>query len=306
MIHKSLFTKWMLPFLFIWAGCKAVQNEKMPNTVLQKPQFDRQGHRGCRGLMPENTIPAMIHAIQLGVHTLEIDVVVTGDSQLLVSHEAYFHNNITTKPDGSFVTPAEERSLNIFKMTYAETKRYDVGLKPHPGFPQQKKMPAIKPLLSDLIDSVEQYVRDKNLPPVFYNIETKSSPLTDNIFHPAPAAYADRVVNMIKEKKIEGKSNIQSFDFRILQYLKQNHPSIKLGALIDGSDKRTPSEHIAALGFQPDSYSPHYSLVSPFMVNACRQLGMRLIPWTVNDKANIDKLKTMGVDGIITDYPNLF
>ncbi len=296
----------MLPFLFFWAGCKAVQNEKMPNTVLQKPLFDKQGHRGCRGLMPENTIPAMIHAIQLGVHTLEIDVVVTGDSQLIVSHEAYFHNNITTKPDGSFVTPAEERSLNIFKMTYPETKRYDVGLKPHPGFPQQKKIPAVKPLLADLIDSVEQYVRDKNLPPVFYNIETKSSPLTDNIFHPAPAAYADRVVNMIKEKKIEGKSNIQSFDFRILQYLKQNHPSIKLGALIDGSDKRTPSEHIAALGFQPDSYSPHYSLVSPFMVNACKQLGMRLIPWTVNDKANIDKLKAMGVDGIITDYPNLF
>ena len=306
MMEKTVAIKWSLSCLLFLAGCKAVQNEKMPNTVLQKPAFDKQGHRGCRGLMPENTIPAMIHAVQLGVTTLEIDVVVTGDSQLIVSHEAYFHNNITTKPDGTFVTPAEEKSLNIFKMPYAETKSYDVGLKPHPGFPQQQKIPAIKPLLADLIDSVEHYIRDKKLPPVFYNIETKSSPLTDGQFHPAPPAYVDRVVKMVLDKKIEGKSNIQSFDFRILQYLKQKYPSIKTGALIDGSDKRTPEEHIAALGFTPDSYSPHYSLVTPSVVTACRQLSMRLIPWTVNDKATIEKLKGMGVDGIITDYPNLF
>ena len=108
------------------------------------------------------------------------------------------------------------------------------------------------------------------------------------------------------DKKIEGKSNIQSFDFRILQYLKQRYPSIKTGALIDGTDKRTPEEHIAALGFTPDSYSPHYSLVTPVVVAACKRLRMRLIPWTVNDKATIEKLKGLGVDGIITDYPNLF
>jgi glycerophosphoryl diester phosphodiesterase len=306
MMEKTVLVKWILSCFLLCAGCKAVQNEKMPNTVLQKPLFDKQGHRGCRGLMPENTIPAMIHAVQMGVNTLELDVVVTADSQLLVSHEPYFHSNITTRPDGSPVTPAEEKSLNIFKMTYAETEGYDVGLKPHPGFPQQQKMAVHKPLLADLIDSVEQYIRDKNLPPVFYNIETKSSPFTDGQYHPAPPAYVDRVVKMILDKKIEGKSNVQSFDFRILQYLKQRYPSIKTGALIDGSDKRTPEEHIAALGFTPDSYSPHYSLVTPSLVAACRQHRMRLVPWTVNDKATIDKLKAMGVDGIITDYPNLF
>lgn len=306
MMKKMFAIKCIFCCLVFLAGCKAVQNEKMQNRELQNPPFDKQGHRGCRGLMPENTIPAMIHAIQLGVNTLEIDVVVTGDSQLIVSHEAFFHHNISTKPDGSLVTAAEEKSLNIFKMPYAETKKYDVGMKLHPGFPQQKKIPAIKPLLADLIDSVELYIRQNNLPPVFYNIETKSSPLTDGLFHPAPPAYVDRVVQMMRDKKIEGKSNIQSFDFRTLQYLKQKYPSIKTGALIDGSDKRTPEEHITALGFTPDSYSPHFSLVTPAVVTACRQHRMRLIPWTVNDKATIEKLKGMGVDGIITDYPNLF
>lgn len=305
-MKERIAIKWILSCLFMLAACKAVQKEKMQNRELQKPVFDKQGHRGCRGLMPENTIPAMIHAVQLGVNTLEIDVVVTGDSELIVSHEAYFHHNITTKPDGSLVTPAEEKSLNIFKMPYDETKKYDVGLKPHPGFPQQQKMRAIKPLMADLIDSVEQYVRERNLPPVFYNIETKSTPGTDGLFHPAPPAYVDRVVKLMLDKKIEGKSNIQSFDFRILQYLKQRYPSIKTGALIDGTDKRTPEEHIAALGFTPDSYSPHYSLVTPVVVAACKRLRMRLIPWTVNDKATIEKLKGLGVDGIITDYPNLF
>ena len=292
--------------LLFSAGCKAVQKERMQQTEMQKPVFDKQGHRGCRGLLPENTIPAMIKAVALGVNTLELDVVVTGDSQLIVSHEAYFHHNITTKPDGSAVTPAEEKSLNLFRMSFAESQQYDVGLKPHPGFPQQQKIKVTKPLLSDLIDSVENYLRQNNLPAVFYNIETKSSPLTDNLFHPAPPAYVDRVVALMRSKRLEEKANIQSFDFRILQYLHRQHPSIKTGVLIEGSDKRPLEAQLTDLGFVPDSYSPHYSLVTPDLINACRHWGMRIIPWTVNDKATIERLKGMGVDGIITDYPNLF
>src|SRR4051812_10994337 len=96
--------------------------------------FDKEGHRGCRGLMPENTIPAYLKAIDIGVTTLEMDAVITKDSQVVMSHEPFFNHEITTKPDGSYVTEAEEKSLNIYRMTYDEVKPYDVGMKSNPRF----------------------------------------------------------------------------------------------------------------------------------------------------------------------------
>src|ERR1700754_3858617 len=115
------------------------------------PSFDKEGHRGCRGLMPENTIPAMMKALELGVTTLEMDAVITADNQVVLSHEPFFNHEITTKPDGKLVTAQEEKSLNIYKMTYAQTQQYDVGLRPHPRFPQQQKLKATKPLLKEVI-----------------------------------------------------------------------------------------------------------------------------------------------------------
>src|SRR6188474_3759231 len=102
--------------------------------------FDIQGHRGCRGLMPENTIPAMIKALDLGVTTLEMDVVISKDNKVVVSHEPWFESEITTKPDGSFIKPGEAMQYNIFQMSYDEVLKYDVGMKTHPRFPQQQKM----------------------------------------------------------------------------------------------------------------------------------------------------------------------
>ncbi len=142
--------------------------------------FDWQGHRGCRGLMPENTIPAMLHAVDLGVTTLEMDAVVTGERQVILSHEPFLNHEITTKPDGTIVKKSEEKNLNIFTMTYQEISQFDVGMKAHPRFPQQKKIKAVKPRLSDVIDSVESYTAAKKLPAKFYNIETKSQAATDN------------------------------------------------------------------------------------------------------------------------------
>src|SRR5215510_16338274 len=87
--------------------------------------FDKEGHRGCRGLMPENTIAAMLHALDLGVTTLEMDAVITKDNKVILSHEPFFNHDITTKPDGSFIDQKEEKNYNIYKMTYAETQKYD-------------------------------------------------------------------------------------------------------------------------------------------------------------------------------------
>jgi len=269
-------------------------------------QFDTQGHRGCRGLMPENTIPAMINALDLGVTTLEMDAVITKDNKVVMSHEPFFNHEITSKPDGSYVTESEEKSLNIFLMTYDEVKKYDVGIKPHPRFPKQKKMNVVKPLLSDLLDSVQNYVAIHKRPLPYFNIETKATPATDNVYHPEPARFVETLMSVIKEKRIQERVIIQSFDLRTLQYLHDKYPSVKTAMLIEDYDKRGLKDQLKALGFLPTIYSPEYSLVTEDLVKSCHGQKIKVIPWTVNDKVTIDKLKALGIDGIISDYPDLF
>lgn len=264
--------------------------------------FDWQGHRGCRGLMPENSIPAMLHAVDLGVTTLEMDAIVTKDKQVILSHDPFFNHYITTKPDGSYVKESEEKSLNIYKMTYDQVSQFDVGMKVHPGFPRQKKIKAVKPKLADVIDSVEAYTAAKKRLAKFYNIETKSQPATDNVFHPAPAEFVELIMQVIKEKKIEARTIIQSFDVRTLQYLHKNYPAIKTALLVE--DKGSLQNQITELGVIPNIYSPEYTLVNPMLIKQCKEMGMQIIPWTVNDVSKMKELKEMGVDGIITDYPD--
>lgn len=268
--------------------------------------LDKQGHRGCRGLLPENTIAAMKKALDLGVTTLEMDVVITKDNEVVLSHEPFFNHEIATKPDGRHVTEAEEKSLNIYQMNYDEVKRFDVGLRPHPRFPQQEKLSAVKPLLNDVFDTVAIYCRQKGLPMPQFNIETKSLPATDNLFHPTPDVFVKQLMAVIKEKNVEEHTIIQSFDFRTLQYLHQNYPSMKTAMLIEDDDKRSLDEQLTALGFTPTIYSPHYSLVTPTLIEDCHRKRVKVIPWTVNEKDLIKKMVAMKVDGIITDYPNFF
>ena len=280
--------------------------KKINHSPLAAGSFDFEGHRGCRGLMPENTIPAYQHAIDLGVTTLEMDVVITKDKQVIMSHEPFFNHEITTKSDGSFVDEKEERSWNIYQMTYAETLQFDVGIKTHPRFPLQQKVAVHKPRLSDVIDSADVYaaVKNKHLP--FYNIETKSTAATDNIYHPAPAEFVELIMQVIKEKKIEDRTIIQSFDIRPLQYLHEHYPSIKTSYLFELPSDKTFAERLKELGFLPTIYSPDEKLVSPLLVKQCRELGIKLVPWTINDIKRMKELKQMGVDGLISDFPDLY
>ena len=284
----------------------AAVNDKYSTSDQGAHIFDKQGHRGCRGLMPENSIPAMLHAIDLGVTTLEMDIVFTKDSVAILSHEPFFNHEITTKPDGSFIAEKEERQYNIYQMSFKESQHYDVGLKPHPRFPQQKKLAISKPALADLIDRVENYIAVKKLPAIFYNIETKTQPSTDNLYHPAPAVFVDRLMQVINAKGIADRVIIQSFDFRTLQYLHQKYPAMQTAILIEDYDKRGLDAQLKALGFTPTIYSPAVELVNEELVKNCHQQNIRIIPWTVNDAKKIDSLIAMGVDGIISDYPNLF
>lgn len=297
---------------FIFIACSSTKNNgavnsKLTNSPLGSPgEFDKQGHRGCRGLMPENTIPAMINAIGLGVTTLEMDVCISRDKKVFLSHEPFFNHEITTLPNGGFIPEKNERLFNMYRMDYDSIIKYDVGMMPHPRFPQQQKMKAVKPLLADVFNAVKEYMMTVRRPFPFYNIEIKSLPEGDKIFHPAPAEFVELVMKVINENQMEDYVTIQSFDFRSLQYLHQHYPDIKTVMLIEASDKNSFRKQIKDIGFTPTVYSPEFTLVTPELIKECHDLKMKIIPWTVNDKKKINELREMGVDGIITDYPNLF
>ena len=289
----------LLPISFI--GCITPTR---PETGFRKinPDIDIQGHRGCRGLMPENTIPAFIKALEIGVTTLEMDVVITKDRQVLVSHEPYLSHKICYGPGGKEITEEDEKLYNLYEMTYEEISRCDCGSKELVGFPEQRKLVVSKPLLTQVIDSVEYYLRTHALPPVYYNIETKSLPDGDNILHPEPTPFVDLLVDVLKEKDILDRTIIQSFDVRTLQYAKEVYPDIRLSLLIVNKD--LPEENIEKLGFVPDIYSPYYLLVNEKLVTYAHQQNIEVIPWTVNEPTEIKRILSLGVDGLITDYPD--
>ncbi len=270
------------------------------------PGFDVEGHRGCRGIMPENTIPAMLKALDIGVTTLELDVVITRDKQVMVSHEPFYNHELTTRADGTFINAKDERKFNIYEMEYAETVQFDVGSKTHPRFPLQAKLRVAKPRLSDLIDSVESYVRKNALPLPYFNIETKSLPATDHLYHPPPGEFVNELMKVIIDKKLSNRVIIQSFDFRTLQVLHRDYPHIKTAVLISALDNRDLKTQVQNLGFTPTIYSPEHVLVNELLVKNCKAMQLKLVPWTVNEMERIIYLIKIGVDGIITDFPGLF
>ena len=274
------------------------------NTMEAQSNIFKQGHRGCRGLMPENTIAAMKKAIDLGVQVLELDVVISKDKLVVVSHYTHFATDISLKPSGDSISVEEAKNYILYQMPYDEIKKFDVGKKHNVKFPQQQNFAAYKPLLSELIDSADLYAKRNGLPLPLYNIEIKSELKTDDIEHPRPQEFVDLVLTVLKNKNIEERMNIQSFDVRPLQIIHQQYPAIKLAYLT--ANIKTVSDNLADLGFTPDYYSPYYKTVNSEVVELCHKNGVKIIPWTVNTKAEIEELKNLKVDGIISDYPNLF
>ena len=272
----------------------------------QERSIDWQGHRGCRGLYPENTIQAMLKAIDLGVSTLELDVVITKDKQVILSHEPFMSAEISTNPEGKYITAAQEKTYNIYQLDYAAVQTWDVGLKPHPRFPQQEKTPAKKPLLADVIEAVEAYTRMRKLPPVQYNIETKSDPEGDDSYHPKPAEFVNLLLAVIQPKGIAPRTIIQSFDVRTIQLVHAQYPEIKTAFLVEETSAKKLKTQLNALGFIPTIFSPAYQFVDQKLVNSCHRKGMHVIVWTVNTLPEMQKMLDLGVDGIISDYPNLY
>ncbi|RZL34081.1 MAG: glycerophosphodiester phosphodiesterase [Pedobacter sp.] len=271
--------------------------------VFAQKKFDVQANRGARGIMPENTIPAMLKALDLGATTLQMNIVVSKDKQAVVSQEPYFNHEFSLTPAGKPILLKDEKKHNIYKMDYADVKKYDVGSKVHARFPGQQKFKTYKPLLGELLDSVERYVKVNKLAKPDYSIETKLIRKGDGEFQPSPEEFVELIMDIVKQRKLEKRVIIQSFDMRSLQYLHKKYPKIRTSLGID--EKEDFENNIKDLGFKPTIYSPYSVLVGKNLVDKCHKAGVKIIPWTVNSVKDLEYLIGLGVDGIITDYPNL-
>ncbi len=265
--------------------------------------FDWQGHRGARGLLPENTIPAFLKALEYPVTTLELDVVVSKDQQLIISHEPWMSHHICTRSDGSPVNKSEAKSLKIIDMTCDEIKLFDCGQRGNERFPEQKPMSVHKPSFVELVDAIKKYCMAQKRELPYFNIEIKSSPENDGVFTPSPHEFTKLVVAEIERLGIMDKCMIQSFDIRPLQELYKMDVKMPLILLVENLNGH--EKNLEKLGFTPDGYSPYYKLLRKKHIKALHKKGIKVVPWTVNNVKTMKKLRRKGVDGIITDYPNL-
>jgi len=263
-------------------------------------QLSIQGHRGARGHYPENTVRGFLEALRFGVNTIELDVVITGDQQVLVSHEAWMNDLICSLPDGAPIKAGNGQDYNLYKMPYSEIKQFDCGKRGNPEFPFQHPLPAYKPLLSEVFIDVEKEISQKKLFPVIYNIELKTE--VDILFNPDPPIFADLVYREIIKYLPIDRVNIQSFDNRLLKEMRKMDEKMSLGLLVENNNG--PDVNLQQLGFIPDTYNPEFILVDENLVNVVHSQGMKLVPWTVNEISDMKRLLKWGVDGIITDYPD--
>jgi glycerophosphoryl diester phosphodiesterase len=286
--------------------------------------FDLEGHRGARGLAPENTLEAFSTAIAIGVSTLELDLGMTKDDVLVVSHDSFLNPDHTRGPDGKFL-PAQGPAIR--SLTLAELQRYDVGrLKPGTSyaasFPEQKGMDGVRiPALTELFDLVRKAKADH----IRFNIETKLAP-TSAADTPDPDTFAAALAQVVREANLTERVSIQSFDWRTLVAMRRIAPDMQRVCLtIDGGTGDTlrrgqPGASPWTAGFDIDEHggsaprlvaaagcavwSPLFHNLTRDSLAQSKSLGLTVVPWTVNDRSQMEHLIALGVDGIITDYPD--
>lgn len=264
---------------------------------------DVQAHRGGAGLMPENTIQAMQRALDLGVNTLELDLQVCGDGQVVVSHDAYFHSRYATRPDGSVVKKEEPKEY-IYHMPYDSVMKYDTGIRSSEVWPEKECIPAYKPLAYELIDFVESYTVDKGITPVRYNVEIKSREgKNEGKNWPEYHEFVDKCVQVLNDFDLGDRLVIQSFDVRALNYMHEKYPDLHLSYLIDETDVDF-EKTMSLLNFVPEWISPHYSIVNEEFVKKAKASGMKIVPWTADDTDDIRRLVELKVEAIISNYPD--
>ena len=271
--------------------------------TIAQTTIDIQAHRGGMALYPENTIVAMQNALDWGVTTLELDLSISKDKQVLLSHEHVMDYRYITTPEGESFSKEEENNYKLYTMTYDSIAKYDTGIKGDPRFSQRKKIHAYKPLVSDLIDEVEAYVRTNAMPLPHYNIEIKSGKRNDNVYTPEYKEFTDLALAVLLEKNISDRLTIQCFDVRTLNYMHEKYPQIQLAYLVNKNAKDF-EKAMSLLNFVPQIYSPEFVLVDKELIDAVHKKGMKIIPWTVDKINDIQRMIDLKVDGLITNYPD--
>ena len=293
-----------ISFCFLLLASISFAQQPASKNMKHFPKFYKEGHRGTRGLMPENTIPSMKKAIDDGANVIEVDIQISKDNMVLVAHDAYINPTFSLMADGSEIPEQDATKYILYQMDYSEIRKFDVGSKMHKDFPQQKKIRTYIPLLGELIDSVEQHTTTKGRPGVIYNIEIKSNPEKDGIYQPEPRTLIKLVMDVVRSKKIANRFYLQSFDVRQIKEVHKSYPDVVIGFLTSNRD-RSMEDNLKLIGFKPDIYSPQYKLATKQLIKECHSQGMKFVPWTVNTTDEMTELINLGVDGIITDYPNL-
>lgn len=253
--------------------------------------MDIQGHRGARGHLPENTLPAFALAAKLGVTTLELDTGVTRDGVVVVHHDRRLNPDVARGPDGSWVvSPAPL----IRSLSFSELQKYDVG-RLRPGSEYAKRFPHQKPLDGTRIPRLSEVLSY----PQRFNIETKISPEAADETLP-PEKFARALIAEIRRAGAQERSTIQSFDFRTLKVVERDAPEISTVYLTSGKNS-VPAKVRAAGG---KIWSPDFRDLSAETVAAARALGLKIVAWTVNEPADIARAIGLRLDGLISDYPD--
>ena len=267
--------------------------------ALAAQAFDLQGHRGARGTAPENTLPGFAAALSLGVATLELDVGVTRDGVVVIHHDRRLNPDIARGPDGRWI---DAPGPLLRELDFEELRHYDVG-RLRPGseyaarFPDQAPADGTRiPRLAELFALVRKAGNDQ----VRFNIETKISPAAPAETLP-PAQFALALIAAIRAAGMAERSSVQSFDWRTLQAVERAAPEIATAYLTGRRRGGSQPKAVHAAGGR--LWSPNYEELDSAALIEARALGLKVVPWTVNEPGFIARFLDLGVDGIITDYP---
>ncbi|MEO8855786.1 MAG: glycerophosphodiester phosphodiesterase [Burkholderiaceae bacterium] len=280
--------------------------------------FDLQSHRGTRGLRPENTLAAFQHALELGVTTLEMDIAITADGVPVISHEPALNPVLTRDASGQWI---KAPGPLIKTLTLAQLKTFDIG-RVDPSSPYGRQLTQQEPHDGErfpTLAEVFKLVKDYGAEDVHFDMETKVFPDRPNATL-SPEAFVQTLLPVIRAAGMTQRVMIQSFDWRTLQLIHRLEPGMDTVYLTietrSSNNVREPTWTAGMLWRDYAStahmvkasggtiWSPEFGVLDAASVKAAQQLGLKVIPWTVNNPGDMDRLIAWGVDGIISDYPD--
>lgn len=297
-----------MTFFFIHCGNFEPPHDAAPHPVPEiiKKRIELHGHRGARGLAPENTWPAFEAGIRAGMTAIELDIILSSDGELVIHHDAFTNPKLCRRDDG-----AKIHAVPIGRLTVKELKQLDCGSLKNEKFPAQRLIPLTRILtLPEFFIHVREL--EAELPQakkVIFNLDAKFPPrMTPTDAH--LTAFAKQTLRTAAAAGMTNRIMVQSFETRLLPFIKDQNPAIRTAALFQwskwpGVGKRTPDVMLArAEASHADIIAPNYRDTDKALVDLAHKNGFAVIPWTVNEATEMRAFLKLGVDGIITDYPD--